>query len=650
MAGPGDRKPDDPERKAPAAKRPARDPGSETSGDTKMVNALESDPNFFKDPLVGKTLGKCRIEKFLGEGQTSIVYQARFEPLAKTVAVKVLQQHMTKFPAVVKVFQNEARAVAALDHENVLKIYDVGEDQGSHFLVLELLRGQDLQKIMEAKKRLPVEEALEYVRQAAAGLAAAHRKNIVHRDIKPHNLVLEPSGTLKIVDFGLAAEAEGAYSGGRLGTPHYMSPEQCRGELAKAESDVYALGITLYHLLAGHPPFAGKQTKEEIIAEHLKGRRLEVEKVRPDVPRAVADLIRRMTRMESSARPSAAEVVEQIGKLVHGEKAGGARGPRASRRGRARSSNAAPIVAGAGILVLLVILFVVMSKGGEEPASPSVATQPPPEPAPPVAPSKPSVPAAPAEPETVVQARELYAQAEKAEKADELTLAQSLYARVAQLSDPASDLYKRAKAASDELKKVIEARKRGERKPFVSSRDSEDVGEEYDRRRAEIDGLVGRLRLQEAKGELERLEGRTRPMTPERDKINAALERIGLIEKLLGMAQGRAHSLSGGRERWVRYDLGGTGDTIVLSADAAGVKLKNEITGTEDLRKWTEIPSLTLVPFFEAMRNEKSAKETLWLAYFCRLTGHESADTYFDRVLLLDDSAEMKAQVAELRK
>ncbi|MGH7161930.1 MAG: serine/threonine-protein kinase, partial [Planctomycetota bacterium] len=318
-----------------------RDPGSETSADTKLVNAKETTPEFFKDPLIGQTLGKCRIEKLLGEGQTAIVYRAHYEPLNRTVAVKVLQAHMTKVPAVVKVFQQEARAVAALDHENVLKIYDVGEDRGSHYIVLELLRGKNLLKIIEEAggEGLPAADALEYTRQAAAGLAAAHRKNLVHRDIKPQNLVVEPDGTLKIVDFGLAAEAEGAFSGGMLGTPHYMSPEQCRGEHAKANSDVYALGITLFHLLVGHPPHAGKTTKEEIIAEHLKGRRLEPERVRRHLPKVLGELVRRMTRMEPATRPSSAAVLEWIGKLKPETLEGGAAGSlRAGRRGRARQS------------------------------------------------------------------------------------------------------------------------------------------------------------------------------------------------------------------------------------------------------------------------------------------------------------------------
>jgi predicted Ser/Thr protein kinase len=139
-----------------------RDVGSETTPDTRHVNAHESDPELIKDPLVGKTLGKCKIDKLLGEGRTAVVFRANFKPLKRTVAVKVLQDHMKKFPAVVRVFQQEGRNVAALDHENVLKIYDVGEDRGHHYLVLELLKGKDLLKLIEAEGGgLQVEDALE---------------------------------------------------------------------------------------------------------------------------------------------------------------------------------------------------------------------------------------------------------------------------------------------------------------------------------------------------------------------------------------------------------------------------------------------------------------------------------------------------------
>jgi len=144
-------------KKAPpeAKKRKPTEPGelgTETSADTRLVNALESDPGFFKDPLLGQTLGKCVITGLIGEGRTSVVYEATYKPLKRTVAVKVLQPEMTKSPAVVRVFQQEGRAVAALDHENILKIYDVGEDQGKYFLVLELLRGKELRDLIQKRE------------------------------------------------------------------------------------------------------------------------------------------------------------------------------------------------------------------------------------------------------------------------------------------------------------------------------------------------------------------------------------------------------------------------------------------------------------------------------------------------------------------
>ena len=349
--------------------KPPVDEGTETSPDTRLVNAMESNPEFFKDPLIGQRVGKCKIEKYLGEGKTAVVYRAHYEPLNRTVAMKVLQPHMTKIPAVLRVFQQEGKAVAILDHENILKIYDVGEDGGHYYMVLELLRGHDLLKILEDTEggTLDLETALDLTKQAARGLAAAHRKKLVHRDIKPQNLVIEPGGKLKIVDFGLAAEAEGAFAGGMLGTPHYMAPEQCRGEGAVTETDIYALGITLFHLLVGSPPFAGRKTKEAIIEGHLKGIRFEPEKINKEIPRAAGELVRRMTRMEASARPSAREVIELIEKFKpdRGEKSPAGRSTRVARRTSTGKSSAG-LVIGAGAVVLLIVLFMLMKGGGED--------------------------------------------------------------------------------------------------------------------------------------------------------------------------------------------------------------------------------------------------------------------------------------------
>ncbi|MGQ0612651.1 MAG: serine/threonine-protein kinase [Planctomycetaceae bacterium] len=642
-------------RAAPAGHE---DPGSDTSPDARLVNALETDPAFFKDPLIGTTLGKCNIEKYIGEGKTAIVYRAQYQPLKRTVAVKVLQSAMTEIPAVLRVFQQEGRAVAAIDHGNVLKIYDVGEDRGFHYMVLELLRGKNLLEIIEAAEggRLPVEEALHYTKQAAKGLGAAHRKNLVHRDIKPQNLVIEPGGTLKIVDFGLAAESEGAFSGGRLGTPHYMSTEQCRGEHASNASDIYSLGITLFHMLVGHPPYSGLQTKEAIIAEHLKARKLEPEKLRPDLPRPVADLVRRMTRADAALRPLAAEVFDLIDKIEAGKggKADAVR--RGGRHGRgARQSGAPPVglIAGGGILVLLVIVLL-MSSGkspAPEPAGTEAAQAPAPPPDPKPARADPKGPAAKAG-TLDEQLQELFAQAEQEEKTGNNREAQYLYNQVLLKAPEGSAWARRAKAAAVALKELIDAGAGPrEKKVYISVGDSARAGEEFAGRRPEWNRRLALMESATVRAEMEAFVQRTRAESPERLDVEAALRLVGYIEGLLEMASTRGHTLSAGKERWSRYDIQASGDLAVVGADAAGVRVADtsEEQAQPTARPWASLAPRTVIRFLDALRNEQSPRENLWLGFYCTLVGSDLAETYFSNALVLEDGAPFRAEIEAAR-
>lgn len=641
--------------KTPPPPPASKDPGADTSADTKLVNALESNPEFFKDPLLGTDLGKCTIEKYIGEGKTSIVYRAHYQPLKRTVAVKVLQSEMTKVPAVVRVFQQEGRAVAAIDHENVLKIYDVGEDRGYHYMVLELLKGKNLLDLIEhaPEKRLPAEEALRYVQQAARGLAAAHRKNLVHRDIKPQNLVVEPDGTLKIVDFGLAAEAEGAFSGGRLGTPHYMSPEQCRGENASAKSDIYSLGITLFHMVVGHPPFAGKQTKEEIIAEHLKGHRLEPERFRKDLPRSVGDLVRRMTRMEPAARPAATELFEQIEKLKAEEAAGRAGEPRAARPARAarrRAGAPSAAIAAGGLALVGLVVFLLASGGDDAPA----AATPKEAAAPPVTPKAPKPEPPPAVPKTLdEELRQLFAEAEREEQGKNWSEAHRIYLQIMRKAPPESPWHTRAKAAAATVAEVIDnaGRARPER-AYVTPAQSQQALAEFEKRLEEWRAMLKAFRAVEVRQAMEAFVPRTRPESPERERIEAEIRRAGYVEALLEMAAARAHTLSAGKERWARYESGASEDLVVTGADAQGVSLVDaSVEGAEPtLRPWANLPTRTIIRLLDAIRNEQSPRENLCLGYYCLLVGHDLAETYLENALQLDRSASMRAEVEALRK
>ena len=636
-------------------KAPLRDEGTDTSADTSHVNAPTHDKAIYRDPMVGKRFGKCHIRELIGEGKTAVVYKAIYTPLKRTVAIKVLHEHMTKVPAVVRVFEQEGRAVAALDHENVLKIFDVGEADGKHYLVLELLKGKDLLRVLEEAEggRLEVDDALDYVRQAAAGLAAAHRKNLVHRDIKPQNLVLEPDGSVKIVDFGLAAEAEGAYAGGKIGTPHYMSPEQCRGEAAVTASDIYSLGITLFHLLVGHPPYAGRHSTEEIIEEHLKPHRLEPEKLVKGLPRKVGDLVRRMTRHDPTTRPSAKDVLDLIAKLTP-EKlaAGGVPRKRRGGGGRHAQSTGVPtgLYVGIGFVVIALVIFVA-TRGGDEPVTP---TPKPIQPKPP--PVKEAREEKPAEPEVGGELKDeiakLLTDAKQEERTGNIEEAYRLYRKVIFKAPAGSREGKEALAAAKALKERFapeEEQTPKERAKYVTVKQSEEAGQEFTEREAEFRELLRTFQAVRARQEMEKLLTRTRTETVERKAIEAGLKRVEQIERLVELIASRTEGLSLEKARWINLDMTASSDLFVAAADAKGITLKDESTGLDEVRSWAQIGPRLTVDFIEELRNKSSAWEALWMGHLCQLFEDARAERYFDFALMLDSTPEMKLAVKEIR-
>ena len=212
------------------------------------------------DPVVGLVLeGRYRLEERLARGGMSTVYAATDLRLHKTVAVKVMAEHLAHDPTFVDRFTREARAAAMLSHPNVVGVSDQGSDQGLVFLVMELVRGRTLRDLLTARGRLTVAEAFAVLEPVLAGLTAAHRAGIVHRDIKPENVLIGVDGVVKVADFGLARAVVGtgqtSQTGGVLiGTVAYLSPEQLERGRADARSDIYAAGIVLYEMLTGHPP------------------------------------------------------------------------------------------------------------------------------------------------------------------------------------------------------------------------------------------------------------------------------------------------------------------------------------------------------------------------------------------------------------
>jgi serine/threonine-protein kinase len=211
--------------------------------------------------------GRYRLEGRLGSGGMSTVHLAFDERLERSVAVKLLAEHLAEDPAFVSRFQREALAAARLIHPNIVQVFDSGLDQptGQHYIVMEYIEGQSSAEILRERGWLGVEDTLQIVLGACHGLDYAHRKGVIHRDVKPGNLLRSHDGQVKLADFGIAKAAEQSsitQVGSVLGTAAYLAPEQGRGEEAGAPADLYALGVVTYQLLAGRLPFEGASLTE----------------------------------------------------------------------------------------------------------------------------------------------------------------------------------------------------------------------------------------------------------------------------------------------------------------------------------------------------------------------------------------------------
>lgn len=266
---------------------------------------------------------RYEIVRTIGRGGMGEVYEARHLMMDRRVALKVIKSEFVERPEIVERFRREVRTAALLSHENIVTAHDADQAGDLHFLVMEYVDGTDLARVVKKRGPLPVEEACDYARQAATGLAEAHRRGLVHRDVKPHNLMVTPEGTVKILDFGLAAlvphEAfdsdtaevrSGLTShGGVMGTPDFISPEQVGdARNADARSDVYSLGATLFFLLTGRPLFDERDVARKL-RSHCEVEPSSLESLRSDMPVGLAGLVERMVAKDPDERfRTAAEV------------------------------------------------------------------------------------------------------------------------------------------------------------------------------------------------------------------------------------------------------------------------------------------------------------------------------------------------------
>src|SRR5881397_121670 len=230
------------------------------------------------DLLIGRTIGHYKLSEQIGTGGMGEVYLATDVTAGRKAALKLLPMRFTGDAERLKRFQQEARAVVALNHPNILTVYEIGEDHSTHYIASELIEGETLRQRL-VRGRMEVGEAVDIAIQVASALAAAHETGIVHRDIKPENIMLRPDGYVKVLDFGIAKLAESAFAeatadgagsmtlaetnlGSILGTVRYMSPEQARGAQVDKRTDVWSLGVVLYEMVTGHAPFIGDTPRE----------------------------------------------------------------------------------------------------------------------------------------------------------------------------------------------------------------------------------------------------------------------------------------------------------------------------------------------------------------------------------------------------
>jgi serine/threonine-protein kinase len=230
--------------------------------------------------------GRYRIVSKLGAGGMANVYLAEDQELGRRVAIKILNERHANDEQFVERFRREAKSAAGLSHPNIVSIYDRGEAEGTYYIAMEHLDGRNLKELIVSRGPAPVRVAVEYARQILGALRFAHRNGIVHRDIKPHNVLLDGEGRLKVTDFGIAraGASQMTEAGSIVGTAQYLSPEQARGTAVDARSDLYSLGIVLYELLTGSVPFTG-DTPVEIAMKHLNERPSPPSRKRSDVPR-----------------------------------------------------------------------------------------------------------------------------------------------------------------------------------------------------------------------------------------------------------------------------------------------------------------------------------------------------------------------------
>ena len=258
---------------------------------------------------------RYQIIKSLGEGGMADVYLAVDTILNREVAIKILRGELSNDPVTLLRFQREANAASKLNHQNVVQVYDVGEYEGRHYIVMEHVRGRTLKQLIQLRGALHKEEAVNIMKQVVSAVQHAHEHHIIHRDIKPQNIMIKDDGTVKITDFGIALAHDAVQltqSDSVLGSAHYLAPETTRGEPATNQIDIYALGIVFYELLSGDVPFHG-DNPVQIAMKHLSEEIPSIREFNPSLPQAIENIIIKATVKNRAQRyKTAQEMYEDL--------------------------------------------------------------------------------------------------------------------------------------------------------------------------------------------------------------------------------------------------------------------------------------------------------------------------------------------------
>jgi serine/threonine-protein kinase len=270
--------------------------------------------------VIGSLVGeRFRLEEKVGSGGMSSVYRAFDPTLERHVAIKLMHRDISSDPDQLERFRREARAVAQLNHPHVVTVIDAGEDEGAPYIVFEYVEGETLKDRIRRLGRLPVPEAVAYAIEIGRALECAHSRKLVHRDVKPQNVLIDPDGRAKVTDFGIARsmDAQGLTATGRvLGTTDYVSPEQALGHDVTEQSDVYSLGVVLYEMLTGEVPFKA-DTQVAVAMKHVRDPLPDVQRRRPEVSAALAAVVERATAKETGNRyATVADMVHDLEEVL----------------------------------------------------------------------------------------------------------------------------------------------------------------------------------------------------------------------------------------------------------------------------------------------------------------------------------------------